>query len=202
MVNFEKITYYAPLLLIVLSVKVTGRLLHHGNSGLISGGTKEPTSENPSSFLYLKETDFPKEHCEQMYGFLPCSETLLGHLFLIVVYEYLLYHGESYVASGGKRIFKILGPGIFGASAFHVLGFLPESLILLTSGLSNTKDVAQEYVLTGVGLLAGSTILLLTLIWGTCVIIGSRKFDGESSSSSSVNSIQNPYEKALSLLTG
>ncbi|KAJ0522685.1 putative EF-hand domain pair protein CML [Helianthus annuus] len=201
MVNFEKITYYAPLLLIVLSVKVTGRLLHHGNSGLISGGTKEPTSENPSSFLYLKETDFPKEHCEQMYGFLPCSETLLGHLFLIVVYEYLLYHGESYVASGGKRIFKILGPGIFGASAFHVLGFLPESLILLTSGLSNTKDVAQEYVLTGVGLLAGSTILLLTLIWGTCVIIGSRKFDGESSSSSSVNSIQNPYEKALSLLT-
>ena len=37
----------------------------------------------------------------------------------------------EYVASGGERIFKILGPGIFGASAFHVLGSLPESLILL-----------------------------------------------------------------------
>ncbi|KAI3774956.1 hypothetical protein L1987_49521 [Smallanthus sonchifolius] len=192
MVNFAKIIFYASFLLIVLSAKVTGRLLHHSNSELISDDTNEPTPEKGSSFLHLKEIDFPKEHCEQMYGFLPCSETLLGHLFLIVVYEYLLYHGESYVASGGKRIFKILGPGIFGASAFHVLGFLPESFILLVSGLSNNKDVAQEYVLTGVGLLAGSTILLLTLIWGTCVIIGSQKFDAESSSSSS---------RILSLLT-
>lgn len=132
MVNFAKISYYASFLLILLSIKVTGRLLHHSNSELISDGTNEPTTENGSSFLKFKEIDdIPKEHCEQMYGFLPCSETLSGHLFLIVVYEYLLYHGESYVASGGKRIFKILGPGIFGASAFHVLGFLPESFILL-----------------------------------------------------------------------
>ncbi|KAL8189241.1 hypothetical protein R6Q57_028807 [Mikania cordata] len=179
-----------------------GRLLHHINSELISDGTNEPTPENRSSFLVLKDIDYPKEHCEQMYGLLPCAETFLGHLFLIVVYEYLLYHGESYLASGGKRIFKILGPGIFGASAFHVIGFLPESLILLVSGLSNTKDVAQEYVLTGVGLLAGSTILLLTLVWGTCVIIGSQKFDADSSSSSgsSMNPLQNPFEKILSLL--
>ncbi|KAK1416722.1 hypothetical protein QVD17_25838 [Tagetes erecta] len=201
MVNFAKISYYTSFLLIVLSIKVTGRLLHHTSSELISDGTNEPTTENGSSVLRLKEIDIPKEHCEQMYGFLPCSETLSGHLFLIVVYEYLLYHGESYVASGGKRIFKILGPGIFGASAFHVLGFLPESFILLVSGLSNTKDVAQEYVLTGVGLLAGSTILLLTLLWGTCVIIGSQKFDVDSRSSGSVNLIQHPYEKILSLLT-
>ncbi|KAK9078215.1 hypothetical protein SSX86_002272 [Deinandra increscens subsp. villosa] len=195
MVIFSKITYYASFLLIVFLVKVTGRLLDHSNYELISVGTNEPTPENESSFSH----NFPKEHCEQMYGFLPCSETLLGHLFLIVVYEYLLYRGESYVASGGKRIFKILGPGIFGASAFHVLGFLPESLILLVSGLSNTKDVAQEYVLTGVGLLAGSTILLLTVLWGTCVIIGSQRFDAESSPS--MNPVQNPYGKIASLLT-
>lgn len=69
--------------------------------------------------------------CKQLYGFLPCSESLGGHLFLILVYEYLLFHGESYVASGGERIFKILGPGAFGASAFQVIGSLPEALILL-----------------------------------------------------------------------
>ncbi|XP_076907092.1 sodium/calcium exchanger NCL2-like [Bidens hawaiensis] len=201
MVNFAKITYYFSFLLLV-SAKVTARLLHKSNSELISDGTNEPIPENRPSFLRLNEIDYPKQHCEQMYGFLPCSETLSGHLFLILIYEYLLYHGESYVASGGKRIFKILGPGIFGASAFHVLGFLPESFILLVSGLSNSKDVAQEYVLTGVGLLAGSTILLLTIIWGTCVIIGSQKFDAESSSSSSMNPVRNPYEKILSLLTG
>nr|XP_043627059.1 sodium/calcium exchanger NCL2-like [Erigeron canadensis] len=193
----------ASFLLIMLSLKVTGRFLRYDDFELISDGKNDPNPESVSSYLHLKGTDhLPEEQpCEQMYGFLPCSETLLGHLFLIVVYEYLLYHGESYVASGGKRIFKILGPGIFGASAFHVLGFLPESLILLVSGLSNDKDVAQEYVLTGVGLLAGSTILILTLLWGTCVIIGSRKFSSESSSIFSLTPTQNAFEKLFSLLT-
>ncbi|XP_073029641.1 sodium/calcium exchanger NCL2-like [Primulina eburnea] len=111
-----------------------------------------------------------------MYGFLPCSYSVTGHLFLILVYEYLLFHGESYVASGGERIFKILGPGIFGASAFQIIGSLPEALILLASGLLSSEELAEEYVFTGVGLLAGSTILLLTVIWGTCIILGSQNF--------------------------
>ncbi|XP_024449677.1 sodium/calcium exchanger NCL2 isoform X2 [Populus trichocarpa] len=85
----------------------------------------------------------------------------------------MLFHGEGYLASGGEKIFRILGPGVFGASAFQVLGALPESLILLASGLLNTREVAQEYVSTGVGLLAGTSILLLTMLWGTCVIVGS-----------------------------
>ncbi|KAJ0541673.1 hypothetical protein HanRHA438_Chr09g0389621 [Helianthus annuus] len=69
------------------------------------------------------------------------------------------------------------------------------------SGLSGTKDVAQEYVLTGVGLLAGSAILLLTSIWETCVIVGGRKFSSESGSSTLVIPTQNQYQK-LSYFTG
>ncbi|XP_059302148.1 sodium/calcium exchanger NCL1-like [Lycium ferocissimum] len=134
-----------------------------------------------------------------MYGFLPCSKSLSGHFFLIVVYEYLLFHGEYYVAMGGERIFKILGPNsVFGASAFHILGFLPEALILLASGLLNSKEVAQEYVLTGVGLLAGSTILLLTLIWGTCVFVGSQQ---STPSVTSYGHMQNHWERFLSQWT-
>ncbi|XP_047168145.1 sodium/calcium exchanger NCL-like [Vigna umbellata] len=127
-------------------------------------------------------------YCKQMYGFLPCSSNILGHLFLILVYEYLLFHGKSYLAAGGEQIFKILGPGVFGASAFDILGAVPESLILVVTGLSSDKEIAQEYASTGVGLLAGSSILLLTVVWGTCVIIGKQKlindsnFDGSHSS--------------------
>ncbi|KAJ6949886.1 hypothetical protein NC651_003766 [Populus alba x Populus x berolinensis] len=44
---------------------------------------------------------------------------------------------------------------------------------MAASGLLNTREVAQESVSTGVGLLAGTSILLLTLLWGTCVIVGS-----------------------------
>ncbi|KAL9998977.1 hypothetical protein Hdeb2414_s0513g00908401 [Helianthus debilis subsp. tardiflorus] len=69
------------------------------------------------------------------------------------------------------------------------------SEVLSVSGLSGTKDVAQEYVLTGVGLLAGSAILLLTLTWGTCVIVGGRKFSSESGSSTSVIPTQNQHQK-------
>ncbi|WKA12028.1 hypothetical protein VitviT2T_029466 [Vitis vinifera] len=167
-------TFSIFLIYLFIIVDVRGRPL--GLNGypheLVSDGVDEGEGQK-SSVLVLRGMEYSSEECEQLYGFLPCSNNIFGHLFLIVVYEYLMFHGESYVASGGEQIFKILGPGVFGASVFQVLGALPESLILLASGLLNSKDTAQEYVLTAVGLLAGSTILLLTVLWGTCVIVGS-----------------------------
>ncbi|MCD7448884.1 hypothetical protein HAX54_046978 [Datura stramonium] len=180
------------LLLPLTLIKVTGfRTLPYYYNAVSDGVDHE--IQRKSSFIRLYTT----EKCEQMYGFLPCSKSISGHFFLIVVYEYLLFHGECYVAMGGESIFKILGPNsVFGASAFHILGFLPEALILLASGLLNSKEVAQEYVLTGVGLLAGSTILLLTLIWGTCVLVGCQE------STTNVNHMQNHLERFLSQWTG
>ncbi|KAG4960755.1 hypothetical protein GLYMA_13G272300v4 [Glycine max] len=135
---------------------------------------------NKDQRVVVESSSDDDEHfCKQMYGFLPCSNNILGHLFLILVYEYLLFHGESYLAAGGEQIFKILGPGVFGASAFDILGALPESLILVVTGLSSDKESAQEYASTGVGLLAGSSIMLLTVVWGTCVIIGKQKLKND-----------------------
>jgi len=45
-------------------------------------------------------------------------------------------------------------------------------LYVSVSGLSGTKEVAQSQVLIGMGLLAGSTVMLLTLLWGSCVVVG------------------------------
>ncbi|XP_061348954.1 sodium/calcium exchanger NCL1-like [Gastrolobium bilobum] len=175
--NISKTPYFIYLLLLV-SVKVQGRYLQDHVSELVSDGVHD-VQPNKTSYLLLKGNDESfEEHCEQMYGFLPCTNNIFGHFFLILVYEYLLFHGESYLAEGGEQIFKILGPGIFGASAFHILGALPESLILLVSGLLGNREIAQEYAYTGVGLLAGSSILLLTVVWGSCVITGSQEFDG------------------------
>lgn len=161
-------------LLLTVLLNVKGRSLAHSSVELLVSDGINNVQENQSSILLLKGMDSSSEEkCEQLYGFLPCSSNIFGHLFLIAVYEYMLFHGEGYLASGGEKIFRILGPGVFGASAFQVLGALPESLILLASGLLNTTEVAQESVSTGVGLLAGTSILLLTLLWGTCVIAGS-----------------------------
>lgn len=40
------------------------------------------------------------------------------------------------------------------------------------SGLSGSSDTAQSQVSVGMGLLAGSTVMLLTVIWGSCIIVG------------------------------
>ncbi|KAI5411777.1 sodium/calcium exchanger NCL [Lathyrus oleraceus] len=170
------------LFLSILSLDVQCRSLPNK---LVSNGVDNVESSEEDSLLLLNNEG---EYCRQMYGFLPCSNNILGHLFLILVYQYLLFHGESYLAAGGEQVFKILGPGVFGASAFDILGALPESLILLVTGLSSDKERAQESASTGVGLLAGSSILLLTVLWGTCVIVGKQDLKNESNSHCSYSS--------------
>ncbi|CAB4307801.1 unnamed protein product [Prunus armeniaca] len=233
MSNIIAKTAYWVLVLLVIVVQVRGRYFR-----LVSdGGTDHrhhPHNQNQSSsssLLLFKGIDSAEEEtCEQLYGFLPCSNSVYGHVFLMVVYEYLLFHGESYLAAGGEQIFQILGPGVFGASAFHVLGALPESLLLLgsynmaygwlksnvvrlgrviqmASGIFNSKDIAAEYVYTGVGLLAGTSILLLTILWGTCIIVSSQDFPNKLSSDSeaSRDSISSPplsWKRLPASLTG
>lgn len=70
---------------------------------------------------------------------------------------------------------------------------------MAASGLLNTREAAQESVSTGVGLLAGTSILLLTILWGTCVIVGSIQL----SSSISEPTISNTSRsRLLSWFTG
>ncbi|PIN20882.1 Calmodulin and related proteins (EF-Hand superfamily) [Handroanthus impetiginosus] len=198
------------LLVLVLLAAASGaisRPLPNSSLELVSDGMDEHKEETnySDSLISLKGaitgSSVGEESCEQMYGFVPCSKSIPGHVFLILVYEYLLFHGESYVAAGGERIFKILGPGVFGACAFQIIAGLPEALILLASGLLNSTEIAQECVLTGVGLLAGSSILLLTLVWGTCVILASQKYssylqsDPTSSLSDSDSTQRNSLER-------
>lgn len=194
--NIRKLACFTLYLSVVALQVVECRFLSTSVSqSLVSDGDDDVQIQTQDSYLRLidqgvvEHESSPGEYCKQMYGFLPCSNNILGHLFLILVYEYLLFHGESYLAAGGEQIFKILGPGVFGASAFDILGALPESLILVVTGLSSDKESAQEYASTGVGLLAGSSILLLTVVWGTCVIIGKQKLKDDLNSVSSTSSI-------------
>ncbi|PIN20883.1 Calmodulin and related proteins (EF-Hand superfamily) [Handroanthus impetiginosus] len=210
----NKTVSFAAVLLVVLSIAILVpggicRSLPNSSPELVSDGLHDDEESgfsrfNPIRFKGILMDSGEDTHtsnsssCEQMYGFLPCSKTVPGYLFLILVYEYLLFHAESYVASGGEKIFKILGPGVFGASAFQIIGSLPEALILLASGLSSSNESAEEYVITGVGLLAGSSILLLTLIWGTCVILASQNFSTHLHSNLSDQSKKyNPIERFL-----
>ncbi|CAA2934625.1 sodium calcium exchanger NCL2-like [Olea europaea subsp. europaea] len=133
-----------------------------------------PVSDGFYSFSNSWGLSASTETCEPVYGILPCSSNVWGLLFLIVIYEILLSLGERYVANGSEQLYEIIGTGgIFGASLFQFLGTIPQIIIVLVSSLSGTTEAAQQQAKLGMGLVAGSTVFLLTLVWGFCVLTGS-----------------------------
>lgn len=171
-----------PLLTLILSCvllvsEISARkITTHVRSDLISEGGYE-IIENVATGGLVEEEEEARAAaasvvCEQTYGFMPCTNTGLGNFFLILVYGYLMYVGATYLSDGSEILLDILGPGIIGGLFLPVLGALPDALLILVSGLSGSVNTAQSQVSVGMGLLAGSTVMLLTVIWGTCVIVG------------------------------
>ncbi|KAF7100339.1 hypothetical protein CFC21_101867 [Triticum aestivum] len=158
------------LLLAVIAVSAHGRLL--ASDGLPGQGSASDATvlRLPSAGRPVGEAE--EGGCEMTYGFLPCTETAGGNLFLALAYGFLMFKSATYLSSGSELLLEILGPGIVGGLFLPILGALPDALLILVSGLSGTKEVAQSQVLIGMGLLAGSTIMLLTILWGSCVIVG------------------------------
>ncbi|RDX69426.1 Sodium/calcium exchanger NCL [Mucuna pruriens] len=142
---------------------------------LVSDGGE---GKNWDSLLRLPTALTAESTCEQTYGFLPCTTTVLGNLFLIVIYGFLMFKAATFLSAGSELLLEILGPGIVGGLFLPILGALPDAMLILVSGLSGSKETAQSQVSVGMGLLAGSTVLLLTIIWGTCVIVGKCDLEG------------------------
>ncbi|PIA31275.1 hypothetical protein AQUCO_05100065v1 [Aquilegia coerulea] len=183
------------LLLLQLTRKGESRYLGSYNSSFVSvsDGLNDIIYDNDhdqSPHLELLKPLESSQECVHMYGFLPCTNNLLGHLYQIIVYEYFLFLGEGYVSCGSDLVFTILGPGYFGASLFHILGSLPQAAIVIVSGISKSKELAQQRVMTGVGSLAGSTTFLLTFLWGTCLYFGKRELPSCTTSESNDSNCQ------------
>lgn len=159
------------LLLLILCGSANARFItrHPSSSDLVSDGGVRQVRGPP--FLVLDRFS-AESSCEQTYGFLPCTTSVIGNLFLIVVYGYLMFLAATYLSSGSELLLEILGPGIIGGLFLPILGALPDAMLILVSGLSGTTATAQSQVSVGMGLLAGSTVMLLTIIWGSCVIVG------------------------------
>jgi len=52
-----------------------------------------------------------------------------------------------------------------------VLGAMPDTLIIIVAGMGS-REKAQEEIAVGMGTLAGSTVMLLTIAWGGSVLLG------------------------------
>lgn len=105
---------------------------------------------------------------------LQCDASTLGGFIqvisLLLVYGVILYSASSLIADGSELLLLIKGfENVVGSVVLPILGAVPDGAIVLFSGL---RENAQEEVAIGVGALAGSTILLLTLPWFAAVYSG------------------------------
>lgn len=65
-----------------------------------------------------------------------------------------------------------MDPGLIGGLVLPILGALPDAAIIAMSGLGGTVQEAQEQVAVGMGTLAGSTVMLLTIAWAGSLVLG------------------------------
>ncbi|KAF2303958.1 hypothetical protein GH714_025182 [Hevea brasiliensis] len=172
------------VLLVLVAIHLANSRSIKDESILTSDGMDQRNQSKILQLDYLRTT----VTCEPTYGFLPCTTEVWGQLFLIVVYEYLLSLSAHYISQGSELFLETSGTdNIFSANVFQMLGMFPQVILVLVAGVSGTADTVESMAEMGMGLLAGSVIMNLTLIWGSVVAFGSYNLSETSTSSNTQN---------------
>lgn len=91
-------------------------------------------------------------------------------LFLGACYAYVLFFASNQISEGSEKLLLIPSwRSVVGTVVLPILGAVPDGAIVLFSGLG---DDAQNQIAVGVGALAGSTIMLLTIPWFLTIYAG------------------------------
>ena len=100
---------------------------------------------------------------DSAYGFIQV-------LFMGAVYGYILFNASNMISEGSELLLLVPSlKNLVGSIVLPILGAIPDGAIVLFSGLG---DNAQEELGVGIGALAGSTIMLLTLPWAGSIYAG------------------------------
>jgi len=102
----------------------------------------------------------------------PAAMTSLQLLFSFIVYGYVLFKSADMIGDGAELLLLVPGySDIVGSVVLPILGAIPDGMMVLFSGIGPLA-MAQENVAVGIGALAGSTIMLLTLPWILSIYAG------------------------------
>ncbi|ETO25801.1 hypothetical protein RFI_11337 [Reticulomyxa filosa] len=141
------------------------------------------------------------------------EENGVGQFFLMVCYGFILFKAAVIIGDSCEKLLLLYGPkkshtkakkkkttkkkGVIGGLVIPILGAIPDGAIVLVSGLGAD---AQNQVAVGVGTLAGSTILLLTIPWSVGVILGCRDYDEKTGKAASYDTTHKPkHENGITL---
>jgi Ca2+/Na+ antiporter len=101
---------------------------------------------------------------------LPENLNMAQILFLTAMYGYVLFQASNLISDSSELLLLVPSlAGIVGSIVLPTAGAVPDGVMILCSGLGPD---AQNQVSVGVGALAGSTIMLLTLPWFLAVLAG------------------------------
>ncbi|KAL7575815.1 hypothetical protein ACA910_003139 [Epithemia clementina (nom. ined.)] len=107
----------------------------------------------------------------------PADVGVTGLFWLFLSYGYVLYQGANLISEGSELLLLVPSmAGLVGGVVLPLLGAVPDGAIILFSGLGS-KQEAQETLSVGVGALAGSTIMLLTIPLALSVLGGRVDYD-------------------------
>lgn len=100
----------------------------------------------------------------------PGEQSLLQLVFLCGMYGFVLLNAATILSDGSELLLLVpsIAP-VVGSIVLPILGAVPDGVMVLFSGLG---DDAQNEISVGVGALAGSTIMLLTVPWTIAVVTG------------------------------
>jgi Ca2+-binding EF-hand superfamily protein len=94
-------------------------------------------------------------------------------IWLLLSYGFVLYQAANLIGEGSELLMLVPSmAGLVGGVVLPLLGAVPDGAIILFSGLSPDLAEAQEKLSVGVGALAGSTIMLLTIPFALSIIGG------------------------------
>jgi Ca2+/Na+ antiporter len=102
----------------------------------------------------------------------PSEVGFTGLIWLFLSYGYVLYQASNLISEGSELLLLIPSmAGLVGGVVLPLLGAVPDGAIILFSGLGDIEQ-AQETLSVGVGALAGSTVMLLTIPFALSVYGG------------------------------
>jgi len=113
--------------------------------------------------------------CKETYGFLPCSESVGGSIFLMFAYGAVLMFAATCIGDGGEALLEmqVLPPAVIGGLLLPILGAIPDAVIVFVSGMARaTKIEVERKIAVGVGTLSGSTIMLLCVALPSSLFLG------------------------------
>lgn len=93
-------------------------------------------------------------------------------LFLGACYAFCLLKGSNLISDGSELLLLIpSAAGLVGSVVLPVLGAVPDGAIVLFSGMGPIDQAAAQ-LSVGVGALAGSTVMLITVPWFLSILGG------------------------------